>query len=179
MRLLPRLLPQSLFGRLVLVLLGGLLLAQLATLYINITERDQLLYRAGGMRLAQQISDIVKLLDSLPAEERRAILQLVIQAGFAVHPKKIRYQEARWGALEVTKVLVRPDRLGLSTRHTIDRVRAFIDHLARRGTADTKELAKAKGYIGWVELVDPEKLKTRLRKSLAQLAKLEQSGGHS
>lgn len=68
-----RLLPKSLFGRLVLVLLGGLLLAQLATLYINITERDQLLYRAGGMRLAQQISDIVKLLDSLPAEERRRV----------------------------------------------------------------------------------------------------------
>ena len=68
-----RLLPKSLFGRLVLVLLGGLLLAQLATVYINITERDQLLYRAGGMQLAQQISDIVKLLDSLPAEERRRV----------------------------------------------------------------------------------------------------------
>ena len=67
------LLPKSLFGRLVLVLLGGLLLAQLATVYINITERDQLLYRAGGMRLAQQISDIVKLLDSLPAAERRRV----------------------------------------------------------------------------------------------------------
>jgi len=68
-----RVLPKSLFGRLVLVLLGGLLLAQLATVYINIAERDQLLYRAGGMRLAQQISDIVKLLDSLPAEERRSV----------------------------------------------------------------------------------------------------------
>jgi signal transduction histidine kinase len=72
-RLLSALLPKSLFGRLVLVLLGGLLLAQLATVYINIAERDQLLYRAGGMRLAQQISDIVKLLDSLPAEERRRV----------------------------------------------------------------------------------------------------------
>ena len=68
-----RLLPKGLFGRLVLVLLGGLLLAQLATVYINIAERDQLLYRAGGMRLAQQISDIVKLLDSLPAAERRRV----------------------------------------------------------------------------------------------------------
>jgi signal transduction histidine kinase len=69
-----RLLPRSLFGRLVLVLLGGLLLAQLATAYINLTEREQLLYRAGGMRLAQQISDIVKLLDSLPAAERRRVV---------------------------------------------------------------------------------------------------------
>ena len=68
-----RLAPRSLFGRLVLILLGGLILAQLATAYINLTERDQLLYRAGGMRLAQQISDIVKLLDSLPAAERRRV----------------------------------------------------------------------------------------------------------
>jgi len=69
-----RLLPKSLFGRLVVVLLGGLVLAQLATAYLNLTERDQLLYRAGGMRLAQQISDIVKLLDSLPPGERRKVV---------------------------------------------------------------------------------------------------------
>ena len=69
-----RLLPRSLFGRLVLILLGGLILAQLATAYINLTERDQLLHRAGGMRLAQQISDIVKLLDSLPAAERHKVV---------------------------------------------------------------------------------------------------------
>jgi len=68
-----RLLPRSLFGRLVLVLITGLILAQLFTAYINRAERNQLLYRAGGMRLAQQIADIVKLLDSLPAAERRRV----------------------------------------------------------------------------------------------------------
>jgi len=68
-----RLLPQSLFGRLVLILLGGLLLAQLATAYINLSERGELLYRAGGMQLAQRIADISKLLDSLPAAERRRV----------------------------------------------------------------------------------------------------------
>ncbi|MEK7437986.1 MAG: ATP-binding protein [Pseudomonadota bacterium] len=66
--------PRSLFGRLVLILLGGLIIAQLATAYLNLAERDQLLYQAGGMRLAQQISDIVKLLDSLPAAERRKVV---------------------------------------------------------------------------------------------------------
>jgi signal transduction histidine kinase len=69
-----RLVPRSLFGRLVLILLGGLIFAQLATAYINLAERDQLLYRAGGMRLAQQMSDIVKLLDSLPVAERRRVV---------------------------------------------------------------------------------------------------------
>jgi signal transduction histidine kinase len=57
-----------------LILLSGLIFAQLVTAYINLTERDQLLYRAGGMQLAQQISDIVKLLDSLPAPERRKVV---------------------------------------------------------------------------------------------------------
>jgi hypothetical protein len=71
-----KLLPKSVFGRLVLVLLGGLLAAQIATIYINLSERDQLLYRSGGMRLAQQISDIVKLLDSLPAADRRRVAAL-------------------------------------------------------------------------------------------------------
>ena len=71
-----KLLPQSVFGRLVLVLLGGLLAAQIATVYINLSERDQLLYRTGGMRLAQQISDIVQLLDSLPAADRRRVVAL-------------------------------------------------------------------------------------------------------
>ena len=69
-----RLVPRSLFGRLVLVLLAGLVLSQLATLYLNQAERDRLLYRAGGMRLAQQISDIVKLLESLPDAERRRVV---------------------------------------------------------------------------------------------------------
>jgi signal transduction histidine kinase len=69
-----RLLPQSLFGRLVLVLLAGLTLAQLATVYINATERDRLAYRAGGMRLAQRIADIAKLLDSVAPAERRRIV---------------------------------------------------------------------------------------------------------
>jgi signal transduction histidine kinase len=70
------LLPQSLFGRLVLVLLAGLVLAQLASAYINATERGQLLYRAGGMQLAQRIADIAKLLDSLAPAERRRIVQV-------------------------------------------------------------------------------------------------------
>jgi signal transduction histidine kinase len=71
-----KLLPKSVFGRLVLVLLGGLLAAQVATVYINLSERDQLLYRTGGLRLAQQISDIVQLLDTLPAAERRRVAAL-------------------------------------------------------------------------------------------------------
>jgi signal transduction histidine kinase len=79
-----RFLPRSLFGRLVLVLLAGLLLAQLASAYINLTERGQLLYRAGGMRVVQQISDIVRLLDSLPPGERRRVVAVFDSPPLAV-----------------------------------------------------------------------------------------------
>ena len=79
-----RWLPQSLFGRLVLVLLGGLVLAQLATAYINLTERSQLLYRAGGVRLAERIADIGKLLDSLPLAERRKVVTVFNSAPLAI-----------------------------------------------------------------------------------------------
>lgn len=67
-------LPRSLFGRLVLVLLAGLAAAQLASVYLNLSERDRLLYRAGGMQLAQRIADVSRLLDSLPPAERRRIV---------------------------------------------------------------------------------------------------------
>ena len=68
-----RLVPRSLFGRLVLVLLGGLAVAQLVTLYINASERDQLLYRSGGMHAAQRIADLANLLDSMAPVERRKV----------------------------------------------------------------------------------------------------------
>jgi len=66
-------LPRSLFGRLVLVLVAGLAAAQLATAYLNLSERGELALRAGGMQLAQRIADVSRLLDSLPAAERRRI----------------------------------------------------------------------------------------------------------
>jgi signal transduction histidine kinase len=65
-----RLLPRSLFGRLVAVILAGLLTAQLVTLYINASERDQLLYRSGGMHAAQRVADLANLLDTLAPIER-------------------------------------------------------------------------------------------------------------
>ena len=57
-----RLLPRSLFWRLMLVLCGGLIVAQLLSAAINFAERDRLLNRASGMQPAQRIADIVHLL---------------------------------------------------------------------------------------------------------------------
>lgn len=65
--------PQSLFGRLMLALAGGLLVAQLLSAAINLAERDRLLLRAGGVQQAQRIADAVRLLDPLAAAERARV----------------------------------------------------------------------------------------------------------
>ena len=77
MATLARWLPQSLFGRLMLVLGSGLLLAQLLSAAINFAERDRLLLAAGGMRQAQRIADVVKLLDPLGRAERERIVAVL------------------------------------------------------------------------------------------------------
>lgn len=72
-----RLLPQSLFGRLMLVLASGLIGAQLLSAALNLAERDSLLVRAGGIQHAQRIADIVSLLDSLDPAERAKIVRIL------------------------------------------------------------------------------------------------------
>jgi len=77
MRAWARWLPRSLFGRLMLVLASGLLLAQLLSAAINLAERDRLLVAASGMQQAQRIADVVKLLDSLGPPERERIVSVL------------------------------------------------------------------------------------------------------
>ncbi len=72
-----RFLPQSLFGRLMLVLASGLIVAQLLSAAINLAERDTVLVRAMGMQPAQRIADVVRLLDSLGPAERARIVSIL------------------------------------------------------------------------------------------------------
>lgn len=72
-----RFLPRSLFGRLMLVLASGLIIAQLLSAAINLVERDSVLLRASGMQPAQRIADIVKLLDSLNPVDRGRIVAIL------------------------------------------------------------------------------------------------------
>ncbi|HTP97551.1 MAG TPA: ATP-binding protein [Burkholderiales bacterium] len=71
-----RWLPRSLFSRLTLILLAGLIAALLASLIIHLHDRGEMLARAGGMRSAQRIADIVRLLDTITPAERRRITAL-------------------------------------------------------------------------------------------------------
>lgn len=71
------LVPRSLFSRLVLVLLGGLLIAQLLSFVVHMHDRGELLAQASGMQSAQRIADIVRLLDTLTPAERMRIVKVL------------------------------------------------------------------------------------------------------
>ncbi len=72
-----RLLPQSLFSRMVLILLGGLILVQSISVVFHFRERDRLLFRSNSMESAQRISDTLRLLNSLaPADRHKFVATL-------------------------------------------------------------------------------------------------------
>ncbi|WP_202812133.1 ATP-binding protein [Sulfuricella sp. T08] len=62
--------PQSLFSRMVLILLGGLILVQSISVVFHLRERDRLLFRSNSMESAQRIADTLRLLNSLPPADR-------------------------------------------------------------------------------------------------------------
>ncbi|MEW8288545.1 MAG: ATP-binding protein [Candidatus Thiodiazotropha endolucinida] len=72
-----RLVPKSLFGRLILVMLSGLVLAQLFTAFILLRDRGQALYDAVRQNLIVRTTGIVRLLDPLTPAERQRLLPLL------------------------------------------------------------------------------------------------------
>lgn len=71
-----QLLPSSLFGRLVLVLLIGLLLAQLLSSIILFKARQQQISKIQQKHLSQRISQTLQVLDSLASKDRMQFLKL-------------------------------------------------------------------------------------------------------
>ena len=72
-----RLLPRSLFGRLVLLLLTGLILTQLLSSFILLRDRGQVLYEAIRQNLILRTAGIVLLLESQPVAERQRLVALL------------------------------------------------------------------------------------------------------
>jgi signal transduction histidine kinase len=70
-----RLVPGSLFGRTMLVLAAGLLLAQLATVLINVMDRGSAVYRLASQQVAIRIAEAAKILNRVPAADRTWILE--------------------------------------------------------------------------------------------------------
>jgi signal transduction histidine kinase len=78
------LVPRSLFGRLVAVLLAGLVVTQLVSFAIHMVERRDLLAQASGMQAAQRIADIVRLLDPLGEAERARLAGILSAPPMAI-----------------------------------------------------------------------------------------------
>lgn len=72
-----RLAPRSLYSRLVLVLLSGLVVAQLASLAVYWQDRGEFMQRALGMRSVQRIADITRLFDGMRMDERERIIAVI------------------------------------------------------------------------------------------------------
>ena len=69
-----RLIPHSLFGRLVLALLGGLVVAQLLSTAFMLRDRGQTLYQLFREDVVLRTVNIVQLLDSVTPAERPRLL---------------------------------------------------------------------------------------------------------
>src|SRR3990167_133411 len=65
-----RLLPGSLFGRIVLILLTGLIVAQVGSALISASESRRLLERSDEREWSERLAGAVRLIDALPAEAR-------------------------------------------------------------------------------------------------------------
>jgi signal transduction histidine kinase len=72
-----RLVPDSLFGRTLLVLAGGLLAAQAASLVLNLFDRGGSVYRLAAYQIAARIGQTARILDALAPEERAVVVRNV------------------------------------------------------------------------------------------------------
>jgi len=84
-----RLWPRSLFGRFVLVLSLGLVLAQCLSAWVHWSERDRLMLRAAGLQPLQRVVETVQLLDPMARPERARIVALL-----DLPPQRIRLDDA-------------------------------------------------------------------------------------
>ncbi len=72
-----RLVPASLFGRTLLVLAVGLLLAQAASVVLNLFDRGSSVYRLAAIQIAARIAQNARILNRLPAAERPKVIESV------------------------------------------------------------------------------------------------------
>ncbi|MGH8736794.1 MAG: ATP-binding protein [Burkholderiales bacterium] len=69
-----RLLPRSLFGRTLLVLGAGLLLAQAASVVVNLFDRGASVYRLASQQMAARIAGTARVLNRLGPAERNSVI---------------------------------------------------------------------------------------------------------
>lgn len=88
------LLPNSLFGRMVLVMVIGLILAQVLSAAILLQDRERWELQIRAARAAQQIGDAVRLLDNLTEAEREKLVPLLSTRTFSINMGDTRFPSA-------------------------------------------------------------------------------------
>lgn len=89
--------PRSLFSRLVIVFLLGLIIAQAVSLTIVLQDRGEFLSRASGVQSVRRIADTVLLLDTVNTSERDRLVKLLSTPAMriVISPDKPRLPGAR------------------------------------------------------------------------------------
>ena len=67
-----RLLPKSLFGQTLLILLAGLIVSHAVGSWIYTADREQAVRAVGGFAAAQRIANLTRLVQEAPREAARA-----------------------------------------------------------------------------------------------------------
>ncbi len=85
-----RLTPETLFGRLMGVLVLGLVAALSLSTWIGLSESDDVLRQAVGLQPAQRVADLVELLDPLSPDERERLVRVLdaapLKVSLSPHP---------------------------------------------------------------------------------------------
>jgi signal transduction histidine kinase len=79
-----RLLPHSLFGQTLLVLLAGLIVSHLAGSWFYTMDREQAVRAVGGFAVAQRIANLTRLVQESPSESRARIVTALSDQTFRV-----------------------------------------------------------------------------------------------
>jgi signal transduction histidine kinase len=79
-----RLLPKSLFGQTLLILLAGLIVSHLVGSWIYTSDREQAVRAVGGFAAAQRITNLTRLVQDAPREGRERIVAALSDPTFRV-----------------------------------------------------------------------------------------------
>lgn len=75
--------PGSLFGRLLLILFGGLVLAQLISTAVFWLDREAFAFRGSAARAAQRVTDLIQTLEQLPPAQREHLARTLARPGYS------------------------------------------------------------------------------------------------
>lgn len=89
------LLPKSLFGQTLGIILTGLLLSQVIGAWIYAHDRSDAVHAIGGMSAAQRIANLARLVEDSPSETRDRIVRTLSDASFQVTLRSAMPEEER------------------------------------------------------------------------------------